>query len=228
MSLGPADPWSTPASATRAGPPAATLAALVGIGLFGLMTVVFGLIANSREFDVLRVPSGAMSPTVQPGSYVVVDRTLDRGAPRRGDIVVFRGPAQLQANPLLANGPALKFLKRVVAVGGDTVECCDADGHVVVDGKPLVEPYATATAPFTEQQVPVGSFWAMGDNRSASADSRVYGPLKDNLVVGKVVVITRSRLVAHAVPFVVGLAIAAPVTIAALLVLIGRSRRKRA
>jgi signal peptidase I len=74
------------------------------------------------------------------------------------------------------------FVKRVIAVGGQTVECCDPQNRVMVDGKPLSEPYlfwepgrGQTQDEFQRVTVPPGHLWVMGDNRNDSADSRVQG-----------------------------------------------------
>ncbi|MBR7502722.1 signal peptidase I, partial [Mycobacterium tuberculosis] len=68
------------------------------------------------------------------------------------------------------------FVKRVIALGGDTVECCDAQGRLLLNGEPLNEEYAPLPASATEfsTRIPQGTMWVMGDNRSNSADSRYH------------------------------------------------------
>jgi signal peptidase I len=92
------------------------------------------------------------------------------------------------------------FVKRVIATGGQTVECCDAQGRVLVDGKPLTEPYIYQNSPMDARQfakvtVPQGRLWVMGDHRSESADSRSHrddkysGTIAVNDVIGKAAVV---------------------------------------
>ena len=71
------------------------------------------------------------------------------------------------------------FVKRVIATEGQTVQCCDAEGRVTVDGEPLEEPYVFENTPlesraFGPVTVPESRLWVMGDHRSASADSKVH------------------------------------------------------
>ena len=122
----------------------------------------------------------------------VGDRVLARpygdGSPiRRGDIIAFHAPSKA----LTACGASGIFVKRVVAVGGETVQ--ERTGRVYVDGKPLSEAYVSPTSrddlSTTMMRVPAGSIFVMGDNRAASCDSRRWGPLPRRNVIGKALAI---------------------------------------
>ncbi|MCL6422125.1 signal peptidase I [Brachybacterium sp. JHP9] len=117
-----------------------------------------------------RVPSASMEPTLQVGDVLLADRTAG-GRAERGEIVVFDGSGYL---PGTEDSPF--FVKRVIAVGGDTIRCCDESGALVLNGVPLSEPYlAPGTAPSTiafDLEVPRGRMFVMGDNRADSTDSR--------------------------------------------------------
>jgi signal peptidase I len=118
----------------------------------------------------------------------------------RGEIIVFRGPESWQSTPesvvhppsnpiarffhdigsaLGVAAPSSKdFIKRVIAVGGDHVVCCDAQGRITVNGVALDEPYLypgnkPSDSPF-DVTVPKGRLWVMGDHRAQSADSRAH------------------------------------------------------
>ncbi|MGX1584753.1 signal peptidase I [Microbacterium sp. NPDC055502] len=147
--------------------------------------------------------SNSMAPTLEPGDRLIVNRLAYVAAdPQQGDIVVFRPgdgwerPAPT-GNPLRdaldAAGEATGIrpyvlVKRVIAGPGQTVECCDAEGAVLVDGEPLDEPYVTRDLPFVAGEldcdttpastrcfpavtVPDDSYLVLGDNRANSADS---------------------------------------------------------
>jgi signal peptidase I len=83
------------------------------------------------------------------------------------------------------------FIKRVIAIGGDTVACCDAQGRVTVNGKALTEPYVYRDGPdesnkrFGPVKIAKGNLWVMGDHRNDSEDSRVAGQIPQSKVIGQ-------------------------------------------
>jgi signal peptidase I len=155
-----------------------------------------------------RIPSGSMEPTLEIGQRVLVNRIGMRfGDPSVGDIVVFHPPAgadnasqPICGSPTEGLGSARAcstptpersdqtFIKRVVGVGGDVIAI--RDGHVVRNGRRQDEDF---TKPCGEGvgctfegtiTVPEGSFFLMGDNRGASDDSRFWGPVPKDWVIG--------------------------------------------
>ncbi len=131
------------------------------------------------------IPSASMEPTLMIGDRILVDKvSYHLHGVHRGDIVVFATPPGEDA------GPDVKDLvKRVIGLPGDTIS--SAGGQVVIDGKPLKEPWlvpGTVTTGITTQKIPAGEFFVMGDNRSDSQDSRFFGPIHQSLIVGRVVV----------------------------------------
>ncbi|BBG00673.1 MULTISPECIES: signal peptidase I [Pseudonocardia] len=189
---------------------------LAGVAL--LLTVLI----QTFLAKVYVIPSGSMETTLHgcPGctnDRVLVDKvTYNFTDVSPGDIVVFRGTEGWSAETSTGGGstnPILRgletvgslvgfappdekdFVKRVIAVGGQTVACCDALNQVMVDGQPLEEPYVyylpeagpARQIPFGPVTVPEGEYWMMGDSRNNSADSRAagHGPIPDGNVIGK-------------------------------------------
>lgn len=130
------------------------------------------------------IPSGSMEPTLVDRDRVVVNKQSYRsGTPSTGDVVVFSRPPDVPLEDGIDD-----LIKRVVAVGGETVEA--RDGRVWVDGEPLDEEYlpeSTTTQDFEPVTVPEGHLFVMGDNRgpAMSYDSRFFGPIDADLVVGR-------------------------------------------
>lgn len=142
------------------------------------------------------IPSGSMMHTLEINDRILVNQLVpDVVKVQRGDIVVFQDPGGWLNLPAPSDPNALEWIlqqiglaadtsnnyvvKRVIGIGGNTVACCDATGHVTVNGVPLDEPYIVmsegetrASAIDFEVTVPEGSVWVMGDNRYASKDSR--------------------------------------------------------
>lgn len=186
---------------------------------------VLTFVIQTFLFKVYYVPSGSMEPTLHGvesgGDRILVNKIVYTfGEPAPGDVVVFKGPPSWAPEANIPGptswlgklGQAVgsvvgiappnekDFVKRVIAVGGQTVQCCDAQGNVQVDGKTIHEPYINGQGlPFepgvndctsggdqpgaelmNSQRcfgpfvVPQGTVWVMGDNRANSADSS-YG-----------------------------------------------------
>lgn len=135
-----------------------------------------------------QVNGQSMVPNFQSGDYVLTDKiSYKLGTPQRGDIIVFHAPPAANC----AKGTGCDFIKRILALPGETVEV--NNDTIFVNGKPLAEPYVPVdfeTLPgFYMQNGPVtlGSdeYFAVGDNRPHSSDSRSWGPIKKNEIVGK-------------------------------------------
>jgi signal peptidase I len=126
------------------------------------------------------IPSDSMLPTLQQHDRVLVNKLSYSLHPvHRGDIVVFTHSPGFD--------PAFKdLIKRVIALPGETVE--GHDGHVYIDGHLLQEPYLPATAvtsDFAPKVIAAHSYWVMGDNRTNSTDSRVFGAITRHQIVGR-------------------------------------------
>ncbi|MFD7404731.1 signal peptidase I [Streptomyces sp. NPDC059866] len=137
---------------------AVALGLVLFLGGFGWGAVVY------RPYTV---PTSSMAPTIGVGDRVLAER-VDSADVRRGDVVVFK-------DVTWGNAP---MVKRVVAVGGDTVSCC-RDGKLTVDGKEIEEPYlpegqAAEVANFPTVTVPEGRLFLLGDERHGSLDSTAH------------------------------------------------------
>ena len=123
------------------------------------------------------IPSPSMEPTLETGDRVLVNRlSYHFRSPEVGDVVVFRPPGSESAEP---------FIKRVVAVAGDTVSV--HEGSLYVNGVTQVEPYVKEhpiDGELGEVTVNPGCVWVMGDNRNDSSDSRVFGEVPRESIVG--------------------------------------------
>lgn len=140
------------------------------------LALVFGVV---RPFGVeaFRVASGSMAPTLRAGDHVLADKLSYRfGDPRRGDLVVFRGPG----------GGVM--IKRVVGLPGDAVAV--RDGVLHVNGGRVAEPYVNRGLNesnfFGPERVPEGHVFVMGDRRENSEDSREFGPVRREDLIGRV------------------------------------------
>jgi signal peptidase I len=139
------------------------------------------MLMQAFVIQVFTVSSGSMLPTLLPRDSVLVSRLAYRlHPPHRGDIIVFRFPQ--------ADGR--EFVKRVIGLPGDVVE--EQSGRVYVNGKPLA--LADTTGSSEEMQpvmtmaahrIPPGQLFVLGDNQAASLDSRYWGTVDIDKVVGK-------------------------------------------
>jgi signal peptidase I len=160
-----------------------------------VLTLVIYLLIHNFIAQPFEVDQNSMIPTIQPREYVLIDKLTPRFDDyRRGDIVVFQPPDGYQQG-------GIPFIKRVIGLPGDMIRL--ENGRVFVTsagGSPVLiqEPYVvrgsdgqlSPTLPrdaqnTSEWTVPEGSFFVMGDNRPQSQDSRVFGPIERDLIVGR-------------------------------------------
>jgi len=167
-----------------------------------IVALLLALVIRTFVVQAFKIPSGSMLPTLQIGDHILVNKFLygprleipltqlsfgqlpGLRKPRPGDVVVFIWPKDRSKD----------FIKRVVAVEGETIEI--RNRQVLVDGKPRDDPHASWAAaragpsdrygPFT---VPQGYVFVMGDNRDQSYDSRFWGPVPMGDIKGQALII---------------------------------------
>lgn len=192
---------------------------------FPVLLVVFLL--RSFLFEPFRIPSGSLEPTLMTGDFILVNKydygirlpvvhkkIYGQGAPKRGDIVIFRWPPN----------PSIDFIKRVVGIPGDHISYVDK--KLTINGQPASQVLIKTTPAFDESGtewdanqisedllgvkhdiyvdpkkeshdyldivVPEGMYFMMGDNRDDSADSRYWGFVPDKNIIGKAVLVWMS------------------------------------
>ena len=159
------------------------------------VALALALAARQWVFQTFSIPSESMVPTLDIGDRIVVQKIFWSWHDiRQGDIVVFARPP----HDTQCTGPESDDLvKRVIALPGQTIY--SAGGKVYVNGRQLPESYlptpdplgrpipnASAQHPY---RVPAGDFYVLGDNRAVSCDSRYWGPVQGDTIVGKVVLL---------------------------------------
>jgi signal peptidase I len=191
-----------------------------------LLVVAFCLAVLIRTFLVQAffIPSGSMENTLLVGDRVLVNKVVyDMRDPLRGEVVVFRGTDNWAPEVLepvsqtfsaklgrtigdlvgFARPGEKDFIKRVIALPGDKVACCDAEGRITVNGKSIDEPYvednSDLEAPpnpqecrsrrFDEVTIQPGNMWVMGDHRAVSQDARCQGQVPIANIIGRAFVI---------------------------------------
>ena len=155
-----------------------------------VLTLLIFWVIQSFVAQPFKVQQQSMERTLEPDQYVLVDKLTPRfDTYKRGDIVVFNPPITW-----VAPENREPYIKRVIGVGGDTVEI--RDGSVFVNGTKLDEPYVfkedgqpQPTEPVNgidRWVVPDGQLFLMGDHRGNSSDSREGGPVDVSAVIGRV------------------------------------------
>ncbi len=123
------------------------------------------------------VQGESMAPSIVPGEHILVSALTYRlRSPQRGDIVLLHDPW----------GQKRDYLKRIVGLPGEEVVM--DEGHVSVDGVPLPEPYRSRGAgrpSYGDWQVGPDEYLVMGDNREASQDGRLFGPVRRDRIAGR-------------------------------------------
>ena len=151
-----------------------------------IIAALLSLVIITFVVQAFYIPSGSMEPTLAIGDRILVSKLSYRlGTIDRGDVIVFHYPLN----------PGKDFVKRVVGLGGETVEL--RDGVVLINNTPIKELYPTAlaggdrscTSNYGPQKVPPRQLFVLGDNRCNSEDSRFFGFVPRDNVVGRSVFI---------------------------------------
>ena len=143
--------------------------------------LALALLIRTFAIQTFKIPSESMQSTLLVKDRVLVNKLSYRVHDiHRGDVIVFTRP------PKETNTDIKDLIKRVVGLPGESVE--GRDGHILIDGRTLTEPYldpGKATTDFGPVTIPAGSLFVMGDNRDHSQDSRFFGPIEQRTVVGR-------------------------------------------
>jgi signal peptidase I len=141
-----------------------------------ILTVVTYLLVRTFLFETYRVVGQSMEPTLQQDQRLIVSKLSYRlHEPQRGDIIVFRDPQDSSRN----------LIKRIIGLPGEILEI--RNGQVFINEQLLDEPYLNSNSVRAEAPTPIpdGYYFVMGDNRNNSSDSRSWGTLAEDKIVGK-------------------------------------------
>lgn len=155
-----------------------------------VLTLIIFFVIQTFVAQPYKVQQQSMEHTLEPDQYVLVDKLTPRfDTYKRGDIVVFTPPQDWVQND------GTPFIKRVIGLGGDTVEI--RDGNVFINGTKIGEPYLFAAQPGDPAQpttvpgdehrwlIPTDDLFLMGDHRANSEDSRTFGTVPTKQVIGR-------------------------------------------
>jgi len=142
-----------------------------------IIAVLLAVLIKVFLFQNFIIPSESMVPTLQIGDTIYINKlTYKFSDPQRGDVIVFKYPVD----------PKRDFVKRVIGLPGETVQV--KNSKVLVDAKEIDQPYLPQGLKYGDYgpfKIPRGEYFVMGDNRSNSSDSRVWGTLPRENILGK-------------------------------------------
>ena len=152
------------------------------------IAVILALFIRTFIVQAFKIPSGSMIPTLLIGDHILVCKFYYKlFKPKRGDIIVFKYPQDTHKD----------FIKRVIGLPGEVIMI--KNKKVYINGKPLDEPYVVYSKNpsfylpmrdnFGPVKIPKDSYFMMGDNRDKSLDSRFWGFLPKDLILGKALII---------------------------------------
>lgn len=213
--------------------PGGFLRALRETAIIVVSALVLSALVRAFLVQAFFVPSSSMEDTLLISDRIIASKiTTSLSGVERGEIVVFKDPGDWLPEPpppegglrgairmgltfigLIPSDSGRDLVKRVIGLEGDRVQCCDAQGRIIVNGKALDEPYiiGPTTQVLFDIVVPPNSMFVMGDNRGNSRDSRFHleqasGSVPIDNVVGRVVLVVWpfNRLGTEPIPEVFG------------------------
>jgi len=145
-----------------------------------ILSVLLAFIVIVFLYQPVQVEGTSMMPRLENHQRIFINKFVYRFDPiERGDVVVFRYPLDLSKS----------YIKRVIGLPGDEVSI--RDGHVLLNGKPLSEPYVPPSylddQSYPAVRVEPNHYYVLGDHRSSSNDSRVWGTVDRRYIYGKAV-----------------------------------------
>jgi signal peptidase I len=143
--------------------------------------LIVAVVIKTFLIQAFYIPSASMDPTLKVHDRVLVNKLSYHLHPiHRGDIVVFKRPQGEQGDPTIKD-----LIKRVVGLPGETIEA--REGKLYVDNHPVDETYThfKPTDNLQPTKIPPNHYFVMGDNRTNSKDSRYFGPIPKNIIVGR-------------------------------------------
>lgn len=148
--------------------------------VLAIMVMIYLFVMSPQEIN-----GASMEPTFHNGEYILTNKIVYKiQDPQRGDIVIFKSPKNKE----------IDYIKRIIGLPGDTVGL--RNNTLYVNGQPVKEPYLTPgitifggsyLAEGEEIIVPVGLYFVAGDNRSHSSDSREFGPIPKEDIIGQAI-----------------------------------------
>ena len=158
-----------------------TTSSLGEIVRFALITLIIVIPIRAYVAQPFIVSGTSMVPTFENGEYLIIDElSYHFRSPVRGEVVVFRFPED----------PSKFFIKRVIGLPGETVITKDRSVSLLKDGETisLDESYIKESLPYPSIRMELSDdeYFVLGDNRDVSSDSRIWGPVEDHLIKGRV------------------------------------------
>lgn len=140
--------------------------------------LLIGLVVHYFFYSLLVVRGRSMEPNYVDGDVLVINKIAYLvGKPERGDVIAMFFPGETEK----------RFIKRIIGLPGETVKV--SDGKVYINNQLLTEPYLPSdvtTIPDSTRTLEPGEYFAFGDNRAVSSDSRAWGPVPKSFIIGKI------------------------------------------